>query len=567
MRKVFYGFLSLFLLVSCTNHAGQGARIPDICEESIAEDAYFVSESEAQAIATDFFDGSDVTLIGTDHNGGLRSIPTADAGLPSYYIFTTGDRGFVIISASETAYPILGYSATSSIDLQDMPDGLRYLLGIYSGNVNTARRGRTAPSESMRRLRKHLKLRAKDSAGKVKVQPLLNDIEWDQSPYYNALTPDPQVPIGCVATATSQILRYWKYPDKAVGHHQYTSRMFGDISFDFNHTFDWGKMPAATLNAPNKDIAILCYGVAVAINTNFNYSYDGGSSAIHRRVPYALYRHYGYPKSLLNVHRSNYDDATWTAMVKKELDNHRPVQYGGSGDDGGHSFVIDGYDSTDLFHVNWGWGGISNGWFKLNAMNPDDLGTGGGAGEFNKDQDMIINFAPPAHINGDQHDAVPDDSEEDSNRVYDNGVKFDDIYVFNPLDFFIRYTSFGNVVTTSNGRGYSTHFTKNITVAAGGTLPYAVEVNVNEDDIRPKIAIYIDFDDNGKFDLGIGSTEKVAESPAGQFAPILKGTYNVPATAPKGMHRMRVVTSNLSTCDPNAFLPNGEIEDYYITIE
>lgn len=235
MRKVFYGVLSLFMFVACSSPSGDGTSTPNIGDQTIVEDEFFVSSTEASEIANEFFADGHLTLIGTDKTNGLRS---AVDGLPSFYIFSNEGDGFVIVSASKTAYPILGYSETGSINPQNMPDGLRYMLNLYSGTIDEARRQGIAPSEDMQRLRDHLKLRAKGPAGEVKVQPLLKDIAWDQSPYYNALTPNPQVPVGCVATATSQIMRFWKYPEKAIGHHQYTSPVFGLISFDFNHTFN-----------------------------------------------------------------------------------------------------------------------------------------------------------------------------------------------------------------------------------------------------------------------------------------------------------------------------------------
>lgn len=565
MRKAFYGILSLFLLVSCTNPTGQEARVPNDGNKPILTDEYFVSEADAQVIANEFFSEGGLTLLGTDGTEALRS--NESGNLPSYYIFTKDNEGFVIVSASEIAYPILGYSKESTIDLENLPDGLRYMLDVYSGGINEGRRQGRKPSDDIKRLREFLKLKASDPAGEVVVASLLKDIAWDQMPYYNAYTPNPQVPVGCVATATSQIMRYWKYPEKAVGHHSYNSRNFGLLSFDFNHIFDWANMPAATLTAPNEDIAILCYGVAVAINMNFDYAYNGGSGAVHRDVPPALYRHYGYPKNIMHVQRANYDADVWTQMVKNELDNGRPVQYGGTGSGGGHSFVLDGYDSTDLFHVNWGWAGQSNGWFKLTALDPDDLGTGGGSGGFNNHQDMLINFAPPARIEGDNNETIEDDEQDSDNGVLDNGVNYETVMVFNPLNFFIRYTKFDHLITTSGGSGYIAYLTKNITVETGNAIEYAIEISVNDPSAYPKLAIYIDYDDDGKFATKTASGEKIYETPSGEQADFVKGTYIIPKDAKKGLHRMRVVTSDIIARDPNKSMGSGEVEDYYITIK
>ena len=51
-------------------------------------------------------------------------------------------------------------------------------------------------------------------------------------------------------------------------------------------------------------------------------------------------------------------------MLKNELDNGRPVQYRGQDKEGGHTWVCDGYDENDYFHMNWGWGGYCDGFYK-----------------------------------------------------------------------------------------------------------------------------------------------------------------------------------------------------------
>ena len=61
---------------------------------------------------------------------------------------------------------------------------------------------------------------------------------------------------------------------------------------------------------------------------------------------------------------------------------------------GGHGFVIDGYDSDDLVHVNWGWGGADNGYFELYSLNPESLDIGGGGGGFKFLQRMIVGLMP-----------------------------------------------------------------------------------------------------------------------------------------------------------------------------
>jgi hypothetical protein len=83
-------------------------------------------------------------------------------------------------------------------------------------------------------------------------------------------------------------------------------------------------------------------------------------------------------------------------MIYKEMAEERPVLYGGSSISGGHRFIIDGYDGKGLFHMNWGWGGMSDGYFVLSLANPDELGAGGGTSNdgYSYDQNAIIGLKP-----------------------------------------------------------------------------------------------------------------------------------------------------------------------------
>ena len=83
-------------------------------------------------------------------------------------------------------------------------------------------------------------------------------------------------------------------------------------------------------------------------------------------------------------------------MIYKEVSEERPVLYGGSSINGGHQFIVDGYDGKGLFHMNWGWGGMSDGYFVLSLANSDEVGAGGGtsADGYSVDQHAIIGLMP-----------------------------------------------------------------------------------------------------------------------------------------------------------------------------
>ena len=88
-------------------------------------------------------------------------------------------------------------------------------------------------------------------------------------------------------------------------------------------------------------------------------------------------------------------------MLKDDLKAGRPIIYSGYGD-GGHCFVCDGYNEDEYFHFNWGWGGMYDGYFLLNALAPGTGGTGSGSGSYNNDQQAIFGLEPMRSIDGDE---------------------------------------------------------------------------------------------------------------------------------------------------------------------
>ena len=82
-------------------------------------------------------------------------------------------------------------------------------------------------------------------------------------------------------------------------------------------------------------------------------------------------------------------------MLKNELSSGRPIVYSGYGPDGsGHAFVLDGYTDDGYFGVNWGWGGLADGYFLIDAMEPSEAGAGGGAGSFSLNQIAVLGLKP-----------------------------------------------------------------------------------------------------------------------------------------------------------------------------
>lgn len=122
------------------------------------------------------------------------------------------------------------------------------------------------------------------------------------------------------------------------------------------------------------------------VSLNMNYGPVSGAS-IYSYYP-AFKNYFRY--SSRTVNRSGCETAEFTKIITDELQEGRPIIYCGTGEDGGHAFVVDGYDTNYFLHVNWGWGGYSDGYFDMNYMDPTGLGIGGGSGAFKWNQGIVL---------------------------------------------------------------------------------------------------------------------------------------------------------------------------------
>lgn len=122
--------------------------------------------------------------------------------------------------------------------------------------------------------------------------------------------------------------------------------------------------------------------------------YGKSSSASDFKMMMAMRNEFGFSKAMRYVLRPTKSSAEWENLLAAELDAKRPVLYTGFAQKGGHTFVIDGYNKSGYFHVNWGWNSLSNGYFVLSMLSPRAQGTGSFDGGYNGSQAMVIGIAP-----------------------------------------------------------------------------------------------------------------------------------------------------------------------------
>ena len=356
-----------------------------------------VEPGDAMLVAKHFYRSTSAGQSFTDANLQLSlvygdestEIPVRSSFL---YVFNVNaNAGFVIVSADDVAEPILGYSSSGFFDPADIPVNMSKWFEGYQHEILYAVQNDLHASNEIRQKWESLRagphaVTETDGAG-----PFLTTT-WNQSPYYNAQCPGGSVS-GCAATAMAQVMKYWNYPSQGAGFHFYQEDNYGVLYANYGATtYNWASMPNSLQNN-NPEVAKLMYHCGVAINMNYS---PQGSGADPDLIPNALIDYFKYDPGIQIINKDGYP-GDWAQTLKNELDASRPVLYGGYGPGTGHGFVCDGYNDIGLFHFNWGWGGSSDGWFALNALNPGSLGTGGGTGGgYNSSQFAIIGIRPKA---------------------------------------------------------------------------------------------------------------------------------------------------------------------------
>lgn len=364
------------------------------------------AEQAAQAFWKQEY-GGEVTL--RDRSG--------DAGLTEIYLFeAVGQKGYVVVAGDDAAHPILGNSDRNDFPTESMSPEARYWLRYYEREIAWARENRIGATEGIRAEWEALKEgKPLPEAKAPAVDPMLTSV-WNQGTPYNQMCPG-NAPVGCVATALTQIMRYWKYPEHGTGYHEYTYAdrpdsvvhwPYGVLSADFEHTYyDWENMPD-TLKASSDSIkraavATLAYQCGVALD--MIYSAEGSGAFVVRKevvdfdtVNYSteiaaevvIPQYFGYTLLEGRV-RDNHTLSEWITMLQEELVLGHPVLLAGDESDtttGGHAFVVDGCTKRQKFHLNFGWGGSYDGEYYVDAIDPARF-------DFNHRQSALFKMYPP----------------------------------------------------------------------------------------------------------------------------------------------------------------------------
>ena len=291
-----------------------------------------------------------------------RSLTRSGKANDAYFVFNSTDgQGYVIVSGDDAVRPILGYSKTGKFDENKIPGGLKDLLASYQKQIESL--GDNAPA--------YVQTRATEQTS----EKVLTTAKWGENEPYNEYTPN-HYPTGCAATAAAIVMKHFGYPAKGTGSHSYLWNGETELSVNFDdHSYDWDSMPLEYKKGENDDqfhgVARLMYDLGITMNMDYYENYNWGSILYMRK---ALIEYFGYSKFAKEQPYFYYTDSSWKEKIRENIDANRPVVYAADDEKDSwesHVFVIDGY-KDNLFSVNWGWGGMYDGFYAIGQLAPNE---------------------------------------------------------------------------------------------------------------------------------------------------------------------------------------------------
>ena len=353
-----------------------------------------VSENEAKVAAACYMnnngigksvDVSDLTLIHQINNPVLN--------VPSCYFFNVSNWGWIIMSASTVTDPIVAYGDNGlTLNIEEAPSNMMWWVKCYAGLI-AAKQVEDSESglEEDNTWYDLWKENYPAPKNGTKANIILLNEGWgqgsDDGSTYNMLCPRyngvPTV-TGCVATALSQIVHYYKFPvqGKGVNYYRWYNselNMSGPgtllkLSFDtmfFNYDIMPDFITSETPFEQRREISRLCYAIGVGINMNYGTTASGGSGADSRKVPNIMNAFFKYNKCT-QIIREDCGDSAFLAQIRSDLELNRPIYMSGAsqtavGNDDRHAWVCDGYKTTSIkmYHMNWGWESKGDGFYNL----------------------------------------------------------------------------------------------------------------------------------------------------------------------------------------------------------
>jgi len=322
----------------------------------------------------------------------IRSIELAQLGqlhLP-LYIIHLHPRGYVVMNSDRRLKPVLCFSISGDVNLEDRENNAFYHLLVIQSEKNTQRLSSklsNAPVSPQWNARPGVRLMGEtvgDGFGEDGVIGPLLGTSWDQSNHYNEYCPlapdasdecDGRVPVGCVATAFAQVMKYHEWPYWGTGsmtHEDIEGTVTGTHTAAFSDPYEWWNMqneyyawgiePEEAADA----VSELMYELGVAAKMDYENEL---STASPEELGLGIQKHFYY-EPLTHTESSDFDQ--FVNSVLEDLADQRPC----IASIPGHSLVIDGHmkqGQDNYFHINYGFSGQNDGWYLLDNVQNEPI--------------------------------------------------------------------------------------------------------------------------------------------------------------------------------------------------
>jgi len=447
-KNIFFNLFFFFILVSVF-----AEKIDVKYAQKIAKNIYFERISQIEEID---YSNINLSLVYTNVYNNE----------PIYYIFNVNKNdGFVIISADNSAKPIIAYSFNGIYDINNTPPSAAFFMETKANQLKFLKDNDLKASVEISKEWGDLENVTNKNLKDIKtIVPLLLSI-WGQDGYYNDACPEDggeQAIVGCVAVAMAQVMKFYDHPAVGQGSNSYSYPAgwpsywpYGTLSANFGTTnYHWANIPY-NCYSENDDIAELLYHCGVSVNMYYSPT---GSGAQTSDVETALISNFRYNAN--HVYENAYSPSNWEILLKNEIDNNRPIVYSGSdaSASSGHAWNCDGYQGSE-FHMNWGWDGYADGYYALDDLNPS-------GSTFDSDFQAVIGIYPvsgyPEYCSGTKNIDGSSGSFNDGsgNEEYLNNI--DCFYLIEPIcgnkidfSFDVFQLEANDVVTFYNGTSVS----------------------------------------------------------------------------------------------------------------
>ena len=387
-----------------------------------------VSEDSAKAIAVTFNPANFYNTSNPNNHSPFRSplnghnaISTVDiirdsAGQPAIYVVSFADNaGFVYVSADYNMQPLLGFVERGHFGDGKLPYGMQLWVDQKLNHIRMVREGfydnksaaaaweaysgQNQPHANPPTKTPDTKLPPPTGCNNLPpstsntVGPVL-PTTWGQSCSYNELCPQigcpdctPSALTGCIATAISQVTRYWTTANA--------------------NNYNYGGMP---LTQGNGEVERLMHDAGLAVNMAYGCAATGGSGSQAQYIAPALLNNFGFTSAVLEgyniVHVFNNLGGGWPVILCAFDALHAGQN--------GHCWVVDGIqngtiyycidnnlqsESYAYFHMNWGEHEIFgnndfNGWFSTDNWTVTGWYGPGTAADWQSGISQVYNIHP-----------------------------------------------------------------------------------------------------------------------------------------------------------------------------